>query len=126
MEVIKAKVGFEGTLQEFFQHLKTGDQFPYPNTDAGRAQYLKDANAFITQVMAVAPQYFRRLPKAPLEVRAVEKWREETASVAFYNRPSPVGPRHGIFYVNLAEPTQVLKPQIKPTLYTNGDSGHPF
>src|SRR3546814_16366484 len=25
MEVIKAKVGFEGTLQEFFQHLKTGE-----------------------------------------------------------------------------------------------------
>jgi uncharacterized protein (DUF885 family) len=39
--------------------------------------------------MAKAPQYFHRLPKAPLEVRAVEKWRQATASVAFYNRRRP-------------------------------------
>jgi uncharacterized protein (DUF885 family) len=45
----------------------------------------------IDQVMVVAPRYFRRLPKAPLEVRAVEAWRQETAPVAFYNRPSPDG-----------------------------------
>ena len=126
MEVIKQKVGFEGTLQEFFAHLKTDEQFQYPNTEAGREQYLKEANAFIDQVMAVAPQYFRRLPKAPLEVRAVEKWREETASVAFYNSPAPDGSRPGIYYVNLADMTQVLKPQIEAISYHEGAPGHHF
>src|SRR5690606_37455532 len=58
MEAIMARVGFEGTLQQFFQHIKTGEQFKYPNTQAGREQYLQDARAFIAQVMEKAPQYF--------------------------------------------------------------------
>ena len=126
MEQIKAQVGFKGTLQQFFQHLKTGRQFKYPNTEAGRQTYLADANAFIAQVMAVAPKWFSRLPKAPLEVRAVEAWRQETASVAFYNRPSPDGSRPGIFYVNLADMNQVLKPQIEGIAYHEGAPGHHF
>lgn len=126
MEQIKARVGFKGTLRQFFQHIKTGPQFKYPNTDAGRQQYLKDADAFIAQVMAEAPKWFSRLPKAPLEVRAVETWRQETASVAFYNRPSPDGSRPGIYYVNLADMNQVLKPQIEGISYHEGAPGHHF
>ncbi|HEX8124539.1 MAG TPA: DUF885 domain-containing protein [Allosphingosinicella sp.] len=126
MEKIKAEVGFKGTLQQFFQHIKTGPGFKYPNTEAGRQTYLKDANAFIAQVMAEAPKWFSRLPKAPLEVRAVETWRQETASVAFYNRPSPDGSRPGIFYVNLADMNQVLKPQIEGIAYHEGAPGHHF
>jgi uncharacterized protein (DUF885 family) len=126
MEAIKARVGFKGTLQQFFAHLKNGAQYKYPNTDAGRQQYLKDANAFIAQVMEKAPQWFRRLPKAPLEVRAVETWRQETASVAFYNAPSPDGSRPGIYYVNLADMNQVLKPQIESISYHEGAPGHHF
>src|SRR3546814_8943067 len=79
MEAIKEKVGFDGTLQEFFAHIKTSPEFKYPNTDAGRQQYLKDATAYIDQVMAAAPRYFSRLPKAGLEVKAVEDWRQDTA-----------------------------------------------
>jgi len=126
MEAIKAQVGFKGTLQSFFQHIKTGRQFKYPNTDEGRRTYLADANAFIAQVMAEAPKWFSRLPRAPLEVRAVETWRQETASVAFYNRPSPDGSRPGIFYVNLADMNQVLKPQIEGIAYHEGAPGHHF
>jgi uncharacterized protein (DUF885 family) len=126
MAAIKMQVGFIGTLQQFFQHIKTGPQYKYPNTEAGRQQYLKDANAFIAQVMAEAPKWFSRLPKAPLEVRAVETWRQETASVAFYNRPSPDGSRPGIYYVNLADMNQVLKPQIEGISYHEGAPGHHF
>jgi uncharacterized protein (DUF885 family) len=126
MEAIKAQVGFRGTLQQFFAHLKTGAQFKYPNTEEGRRVYLTDANAFIAQVMREAPKWFSRLPRAPLEVRAVETWRQETASVAFYNRPSPDGSRPGIFYVNLADMNQVLKPQIEGIAYHEGAPGHHF
>jgi uncharacterized protein (DUF885 family) len=126
MEAIKARVGFKGTLQQFFAHIKDGPQFKYPNTEAGRQQYLKEANAFVAQVMEKSPQWFRRLPKAPLEVRAVEAWRQETASVAFYNAPSPDGSRPGIYYVNLADMNQVLKPQIESISYHEGAPGHHF
>ena len=126
MERIKVQVGFKGPLQQFFRHITSSPQFKYPNTDAGREQYLADARRYIAQVMAVAPQWFGRLPKAPLEVRAVEKWRQETAPVAFYNRPAPDGSRPGIYYVNLADMNQVLKPQTEAISYHEGAPGHHF
>jgi uncharacterized protein (DUF885 family) len=126
MERIKRQVGFSGTLQDFFRHINNGQQFKYPNTDAGRQQYLADARRFIAQVMEAAPRWFRRLPQAPLEVRAVETWRQETAAVAFYNRPSADGSRPGIYYVNLADMNQVLRPQTEAISYHEGAPGHHF
>jgi uncharacterized protein (DUF885 family) len=126
MEAIKAKVGFKGSLQDFFAAIKAGQAFHYPNTDAGREQYLADARGVIAQVMAKAPTMFWRLPKSPLEVRAVEKWREATAAVAFYNRGAPDGSRPGIMYVNLSDLTQTLKPQVEGIACHEGAPGHHF
>ena len=126
MEVIKARVGFTGSLQDFFAFLKTDPRFQYPNTPEGKEQYLTDARAFIAQVMDVAPRWFSNLPKAALEVRAVEPFREATASIAFYNSPAPDGSRPGIYYVNLSDMTQVLKPQIEGISYHEGAPGHHF
>ena len=126
MERIKTQVGFKGTLQQFFAHITGGSEYKYPNTDAGRQQYLTDGKRYIAQVMEAAPKWFRRLPKAPLDVRAVETWRQETAPVAFYNRPSADGSRPGIYYVNLADMNQVLKPQTEAISYHEGAPGHHF
>ncbi|PQZ81384.1 MULTISPECIES: DUF885 family protein [unclassified Brevundimonas] len=126
MEVIKTQVGFDGSLRDFFVFLKTDPRFQYPNTPEGKEQYLTDARGFIAQVMAVAPQWFSTLPKAALEVRAVEPFREATASIAFYNSPAPDGSRPGIYYVNLSDMTQVLKPQIEGISYHEGAPGHHF
>jgi uncharacterized protein (DUF885 family) len=123
MEQIKQRVGFQGTLQEFFKHLKDDPRFEYPNTGAGREQYLTDARGFIAQVMAKAPQYFHRLPKGPLEVRAVEPWREATASVAFYSRGTPDGSRPGIYYVNLSDMTLGAEAPDRGISYTRARRG---
>jgi len=126
MQSIMDRVGFEGSLQEMFALLKTDPRFQYPNTPEGKEQYLTDARAFVAQVMAAAPQWFSDLPEAALEVRAVEAWREATASIAFYNAPAPDGSRPGIYYVNLSDMTQVLKPQIEGISYHEGAPGHHF
>jgi len=126
MRAIMDRVGFKGSLQDFFTLLKTDPKFQYPNTPEGKAAYLKDATAFVGQVMDAAPKWFQRLPKAKLEVRAVEAWREATAGIAFYNRPAPDGSRPGIYYVNLSDMTQVLKPQIEGISYHEGAPGHHF
>lgn len=126
MEVVKAQIGFNGSLQDFFVFLKTDPRFQYPNTAEGKEQYLTDARAFVAQVMDVAPQWFSTLPKAALEVRAVEPFREATAAIAFYNSPAPDGSRPGIYYVNLSDMTQVLKPQIEGISYHEGAPGHHF
>ncbi|MDB5684342.1 MAG: hypothetical protein JWM75_2040, partial [Sphingomonas bacterium] len=126
MEQIKARVGFKGTLRDFFGHIRTDPQFKYPNSQAGRDAYLAEAKRAIAEAMAAAPRYFHRLPRAPLEVRAVETWRQDTASVAFYNQPSPDGSRPGIFYVNLADMNQVQKPQVDAIAFHEGAPGHHF
>ena len=126
MARIQSRVGFQGTLTQFFAHINAGQEFKYPNTAEGREQYLADARRYIAQVMAAAPRWFSRLPRAPLEVRAVEAFRQETAAVAFYNRPSPDGSRPGIFYVNLADMNQVLRPQVEAIAYHEGAPGHHF
>lgn len=126
MERIKRQVGFTGTLREFFQHVRDGAEYKYPNTEEGRQLYLADARRFIAETMAAAPRFFRRLPRAPLEVRAVEPFRQDTASVAFYNQPSADGSRPGIFYVNLADMNQVLRPQVEAIAHHEGAPGHHF
>lgn len=126
MEAIKREVGFTGTLEQFFDRVRTDPTLKYPNTAAGREQYLADARGVIAAVMASAPRYFRVLPKAALEVRAVEKWREGTASTAFYNPPSADGSRPGIYYVNLVDMTQTQKVQVAGIAAHEGAPGHHF
>ncbi|HXH14777.1 MAG TPA: DUF885 domain-containing protein [Sphingomonas sp.] len=126
MEAVKREVGFTGTLEAFFQQIRTDSRFKYPNTADGRQQYLGDARAVIASVMAAAPRYFRTLPKAPLEVRAVEKFREGTASTAFYNPPSADGTRPGIYYVNLVDMNQTQKVQVAGIAAHEGAPGHHF
>lgn len=126
MDVIRNRVGFSGTLEQFFEHIRSDPRFKYPNTEAGRAAYLADARAVVDRIMSVSPRFFRTLPKAPLEVRAVEKWREGTAATAFYNRPAPDGSRPGIFYVNLVDMTQTQKVQMEAIAVHEGAPGHHF
>lgn len=126
METVKARIGFKGSLDAFFTQAKTDPKFHYPNDAAGRAQYLADAKAIIADYMAVSGKQFSRLPKQALEVRAVEPFREKTSAVAFYNPGAPDGSRPGIFYVNLSDMTQVLKPQLRAIAYHEGAPGHHF
>ncbi|OHB29207.1 MAG: hypothetical protein A2790_12545 [Phenylobacterium sp. RIFCSPHIGHO2_01_FULL_69_31] len=126
MDLIRQKVGFKGTLDEFFTFVKTDPKTHYPNTAEGKQQYLADAKKIIADYMAVADRQFSTLPKQALEVRAVEPFREKTASTAFYNPGTPDGSRPGIFYVNLADMTQVQKVQLPAIAYHEGAPGHHF
>jgi uncharacterized protein (DUF885 family) len=126
MEAIKDKVGFHGTLQQFFEHVKTDPALHYPNTPEGQQQYVADAKKIIAEYMALAPTQFSTLPRAALEVRPVEAWREATAATAFYNTGAPDGSRPGIFYVNLHDMTQVQKVQLDAIACHEAAPGHHF
>ena len=126
METIKARVGFAGTLAEFFASVKADPKLHYPNTPEGKARYLADATAIVRDYMAVAPTQFSTLPRGTVEVRAVEAWREATAPVAFYNPGTPDGSRPGIFYVNLADMNQVQMVQLDAIACHEAAPGHHF
>lgn len=124
MRAIMKQVGFEGTLQEFFTHLKTDPKYVYENSDAGRAAYIKDAAAMIDTMEASLEDYFSFEPATKLEVRAVEAFREKSAGKAFYNRPSKDGSRPGIYYANLYKITDMPKYQMEALAYHEGIPGH--
>jgi len=126
MEAVKRRIGFAGTLESFFDAIRNDPKFKFPNTAAGREQYLTQARGVVAKMMAAAPRWFHTLPKAALEVRAVEPWREGTAAVAFYNRPAPDGLRPGIYYVNLADMNQVQSVQLEAIAVHEGAPGHHF
>lgn len=126
MEAIMRQVGFEGDLPAFFQHLRKDPANFYPNTDEGRQAYLDQSKAYIDAIYADVGQYFNILPKAPLEVRRVEAWREATAPIAFYNQPTPDGSRPGYYYVNLRDMTTRQKHEMETVAYHEGAPGHHF
>ncbi len=126
MEAIMATVGFDGSLTEFFTFLRTDPSNFFPNTPEGKQAYLDQSKAYIDSIYADVDKYFNILPKAPLEVRAVEEWREETAPIAFYNRPTPDGSRPGIYYTNLKDMTTKQKHEMETIAYHEGAPGHHF
>lgn len=126
MKDIMKKVGFKGSLKEFFEYTRTDAKFYYPNTDEGRQAYLKEATAMIDRMQAKAPEYFDLMPKAKLEVRKVEAFREKAAGKAFYQGPSLDGSRPGYYYANLYDMAAMPIYQMEALAYHEGVPGHHF
>jgi uncharacterized protein (DUF885 family) len=126
MTQIAGSLGGRGSLRDFLAQMRANPKLHYPNDDQGREQYLADARSVLDEVRRAAPGYFGQIPDAPLEVRAVERWREASAPVAFYDEGSADGKRPGIYYVNLRDLTQVLKSQLTGVTCHEGIPGHHF
>ncbi len=126
MRAIVDEVDFDGDLQEFFEFTRTDERFYLPNTDEGREEYLQQARDYIEDMRVAVPDYFSLTPKASMEVRAVEKFREESAGKAFYQRSAPDGSRPGIYYVNLHDMKNMPTYQLEALSYHEGIPGHHF
>lgn len=126
MRAIMEQVNFEGSLQDFFEFVRTDDQFYYPDSDEGRQRYLDESTEMINALMEVAPQYFGQLPSGELEVRAVEQYRIETATGAFYEQGSLDGTRPGAYYVNLANMRDNPTYLMESLAFHEGAPGHHF
>ncbi|MDT8429606.1 MAG: DUF885 domain-containing protein [Pseudomonadales bacterium] len=124
MEAIKTAVGFQGSLADFFVFMREDEQFYFPNTDAGRQAYLDLANEFLAGVATKLPEYFGILPKAELEVRRVEAFREQDGAAQHYARGTPDGSRPGVFYAHLSDMRAMPRYQLENISYHEGNPGH--
>jgi len=93
---VMAEVGFEGSLQDFFEFMKTDPQFSFESEEALLTHY----RALEDKINAKIPEQFSLTPKAPFEIRPVEPFRAKSAAGGSYMTPSEDGSRPGIFYVN--------------------------
>ena len=124
MNIIRNKVGFKGTLQDFFQFMKTDKQFYYKADKQGKAAYLKKAVNLIDSMKTRLDEIFITKPKASIIVKAVESFREKSAGKAFYNRPAADGSRPGIYYANLYDMESMPIYQMEALAYHEGIPGH--
>ncbi|MCP9236165.1 DUF885 family protein [Lewinella sp. JB7] len=99
MERVKAEVGFDGDLQEFFDHVRSRRELmPFHDPQ----QVIDNFNSIYDRMKPQLAQLFNKVPKTPFEVRRTEAFREASAS-AEYNPGSLDGTRPGIFYVPIPE-----------------------
>ncbi len=124
MLAIKDKVGFEGDLNEFFTFVNTDKQFFFPNTDEGRQAYLDESTQYLDELTKKLPDYFGILPKAKLEVRRVEAFREQDGAPQHYSPGSPDGTRSGTYYAHLSDMNAMPKTTMEGVAYHEGNPGH--
>lgn len=124
-EVLKL-LKFKGTLQDFFKEIRENKKYYFANTEEGRSAYLDTSKKYYAEINKKVPQFFRLRPKAKFEIRAVEKFRENSAGTAFYDGPAEDGSRPGVYYVNLKEMRNLPKYEAEVVLYHEGAPGHHF
>lgn len=101
MEKVKEQVGFKGTINEFFEHVKTKPElmaFKKPE------EVIANFERIYQTIKPNVDKLFSLQPKSPFEIRRTEAFREKTAS-AEYNQGSADGKRPGIFYVPIPNVT---------------------
>lgn len=95
MEQVKTKVGFTGTLEAFFDYVRTNPELmPYKSPE----EVIAGFEAIHERIKPRLEDLFDLKPKTPFEVRRTEAFRELSAS-AEYNPGSLDMDRPGIFYV---------------------------
>ena len=124
MRAIMKKVKFEGELSDFFEFMRHDSQFYYPETEAGKQQYLDEAVALIDNMKSRLDELFIVKPKADMIVKKVEAFREKSAGKAFYQQPAPDGSRPGIYYANLYRMSDMPTYQMEALAYHEGIPGH--
>ena len=120
MRGIMEQVGFTGSLQDFFKEMRTNPKYYYDTREA----YLANVQTKRDAMTAALPGFFNTLPKADLQVKPVEAFREKSAGKAFYSRPAPDGSRPGIYYVNLYNLEDMSKNELEALFYHEGLPGH--
>ena len=122
METIKNEVGFKGTLPEFFEHLRSDPKFKMASRDALTQGYYDIGK----KVDATISTQFKYLPKAPLEIKPYEEFREKYEAGGSYQQGTPDGSRPGTFYFNAYDLPSRTTPGMTTLYLHEGAPGHHF
>ena len=105
MEQIKSQVGFNGTLKDFFVHLRTDPRFFYESGD----QLLQAYRALSKRVDPELIKVIGTLPRMPYGVMPIPETIAPNTTTAYASYGAPDGSRPAYYFVNL------YKPETRPT-----------
>jgi uncharacterized protein (DUF885 family) len=122
METVKAQVGFTGTLQQFFEHIRTDPKFKPKSREQLQQGYV----AIGKRLDATLPKMFSTIPKTPLEIRPVPALTEKGAARGSYQSGTTDGSRPGVFYFNAYDLPSRTTPGMETLYLHEGAPGHHF
>jgi uncharacterized protein (DUF885 family) len=121
-EGVDVSNGYLAAMNEF----SARPEFYYDDSDAGRAQILKDYQTILDEVDQGLGETFNIRPKAGMEVVRIPEFKEKTAPGAYYQGPSLDGTRPGRFFANLYDIKTTPKYGMRTLAYHEGIPGHHF
>lgn len=122
MEKIKDEVGFKGSLNDFFLHLKTDPKFfPFKNDEDVTAAFQQ----IYERIKPHISRQFNIVPKTPFEIRPIEKYRAAT-SAAHYMGGTADGSRAGVFYFPVLDATKYSYWRMEDLFLHEAIPGHHF
>jgi uncharacterized protein (DUF885 family) len=127
LDIALRRVGLtEGPIGQRLSQMTADPRYRYADTDEGRAELMADVQIRVGRFMERAPQWFGRLPQAPLEVRRVPLFAEEGSPGAYYSPPSLDGRTPGIYYINLRNLGEMTRIDLPTQDFHEAAPGHHF
>ncbi|WP_370177852.1 DUF885 family protein [Alteriqipengyuania sp.] len=122
LETLKAEVGFEGSLNEFFDYVRTDPQFK-PESREALTQSYYDIGEEVDEKIG---DYFSLVPKTELVIKPYDPSIEQFSAGGSYQSGTPDGSRPGTFFFNAYDlPSRLTTGNV--TLYLHeGAPGHHF
>lgn len=122
MDGVRRKLGDKGTLAGFFDRIRTDPRF-HPKTAAELAEGFA---ATARKVDALAPAWFKRMPRTPLLIQPFPDYRARFEAGGSYNQGSADGRRPGIFFFNTFDLPSRFTSGIATLYLHEGAPGHHF
>ena len=127
LDIALRRVGLtEGPVGQRLSQMTADPRYRYADTDEGRAELMADVQRRVDRFMERAPQWFGRLPQAPLEVHRVPLFAEEGSPGAYYSPPSLDGRTPGIYYINLRNLGEMTRIDLPTQDFHEAVPGHHF
>ena len=122
MDAVKLELGFTGTLQSFFDYIRTEPRF-HPRTEEDLAEGFR---AVGRRVDSLAPQYFLNLPRTPLNIQSYPAYRAKFEAGGSYAQGSADGLQPGVFFYNTYDLQNRFLTGVSTLYLHEGAPGHHF
>ena len=119
MRVIAIRSFGTSDVSRLLEHLRSDTAYTFRT----REEMLARAREALERARGAIPQWFGRLPRAPVVVEPYPAFRERQ-SVGEWNPPAEDGSRPGIYYVSTYDPRHKSRADLEPLSFHETIPGH--